>query len=336
MNDQKHVPDWHDVDANTFRNEVMPLNRPAVLRGAVAHWPAVEKGTESPLAMIEYLRKFDSGRPIHTLCADASIKGRFFYRDDMSGLNFERKKTPLASALDRLLALVQDEAPPALYIESTSIAEYLPNFSAENSLTLLPATVPPRIWIGNAVTVQTHFDLNDNIACCIAGRRRFTLFPPDQLANLYVGPFDFTLSGPPVSMVSLHEPDFSRYPDFRTALEHAQIAELEPGDALYIPYFWWHHVESLAKFNVLVNYWWNPSPPLGGSPFDCLLHAVLTLRDLPPNQREAWRAVFDHYIFQKKGDPLSHLAPEHRGLLGPMTPERAREMKAILLRILSR
>ena len=29
----------------------------------------------------------------------------------------------------------------------------------------------------------------------------------------------------------------------------AQTAELEPGDAIYIPYFWWHHVRSLTGFN---------------------------------------------------------------------------------------
>jgi hypothetical protein len=170
----------------------------------------------------------------------------------------------------------------------------------------------------------------------VAGRRRFTLFPPDQLSNLYAGPFDFTLSGPPVSMVDLRNPDLDRYPRFAQALEQAQVAELGPGDALYIPYFWWHHVESLESFNVLVNYWWNPARTLGGSPFDVLLHGILTLRDLPPAQREAWRIVFDHYVFQRSGDPMAHLPPEHRGMLGPMTPERAREIKAILVKLLSK
>jgi hypothetical protein len=170
----------------------------------------------------------------------------------------------------------------------------------------------------------------------VTGRRRFTLFPPDQLPNLYVGPFDFTLSGPPVSMVSLYEPDFERYPKFKTALEHAQTAELGPGDALYIPYFWWHHVESLERFNVLVNYWWNPARTFGGSPLDCLLHGVMALRDMPPAQREAWRVAFDHYVFQRNGEPMAHLAPENRGMFGTMTAERAREIKSILVKILGR
>ncbi len=330
------IPEWKDVGLERFRAEIAPLNRPAVLRGLVAQWPAVHAGTSSPHAMSEYLLRFDARRPIRSLTADASIKGLFFYRDDMRGLNFERKQETFGSALSTLLGLMESADPPATYIESTPIAEHLPGFVQENVLPLLPPSVPPRIWIGNAVTVQTHFDLNDNIACVVAGRRRFTLFPTDQLPNLYVGPFDFTLSGPPVSMVSLHEPNLQRYPKFKEALEHAQSAELEPGDALYIPYFWFHHVESLEKFNVLVNYWWNPARTLGGSPFDCLLHAILTLRDLPPAQRDAWRVVFDHYVFQRNGDPMAHLAPEHRGMLGAMTPERAREIRSILVRLLSR
>ena len=33
-----------------------------------------------------------------------------------------------------------------------------------------------------------------------------------------------------------------------------------PGDAIYIPPLWWHHVESLGQFNVLVNYWYRTGP----------------------------------------------------------------------------
>lgn len=336
MHNLTPVREWHDVDAECFRAEVQPLNRPAILRGLVAQWPAVRKAHESPQALASYLLQFDAGHPIISLNADASIKGRFFYNEDMTGLNFTRRKEPFPEAMQRLISLLAIEEPPATYIQSTPIPEYLPRFAQEHPVPLLPSSVPGRIWIGNAITVQTHFDLNENIACVVAGRRRFTLFPPEQIANLYVGPFDFTLSGPPVSMVSLHEPDFERYPRFREALAAAQVAELEPGDALYIPYFWWHHVESLTPFNVLVNYWWNPARPSFAAPFDALLHSVLAIRELPENQREAWRAVFDYLVFQRSGEPLAHLAPQQRGMLGPLTPERAREMRAVLLKILSR
>jgi hypothetical protein len=332
----QRIPARDDIDPQRFHAEVVAGNRPVVMRGLVAKWPAVAAGSSSTAAIRDYLLKFDAGRPLRALIGDAAIQGRFFYRSDMRGFNFERREMKLADALAFLLESMSAERPPAAYVESTPVTDHLPGFAEQNVLGLLPSTVGPRIWIGNAVIAQTHFDLQDNIACVVAGRRRFTLFPPDQLPNLYAGPFDFTLSGPPVSMVSLKDPDLARYPGFAQALEHAQVAELGPGDALYIPYFWWHHVESLERFNVLVNYWWNPARTLGGSPFDVLLHGILTLRDLPPAQREAWRVVFDHFVFLRNGDPMAHLAPEHRGMLGSMTPERAREIKSILIKLLSK
>ena len=202
-------------------------------------------------------------------------------------------------------------------------------------LALLPPSVAPRIWLGNQLVVQTHFDLSSNIACVAGGRRRFTLFPPEQVANLYVGPIEFNISGPPISMVSLRNPDLARFPRFAEALAASQSAELAPGDAIYIPYGWWHHVEALEPFNVLVNYWWNEARQVG-SPFDSMLHAILTLRDLPPEQRAVWRTLFEHYVFTSGDESMSHLPREQRGMLGPPSPERAQAIRAILARAFTR
>lgn len=329
------VREWRDVDLQMFREQIRPLNQPALLRGLVADWPAVREAQTSPQAIGGYLKRFDAGRPLALMWAPPSTGGRFFYRPDMRGLNFERRKSSITGAIDELLTRLNDVNAPAMFVESTPLPDFLPQLAAQNHLSFLDSVVP-RIWIGNAVVIQTHFDLSSNIACVVAGRRRFTLFPPDQLPNLYVGPFDFTLSGPPVSMVSLREPDFERYPRFRDALAVAQVAEMNPGDALYIPYAWWHNVESLESFNVLVNYWWNDAPATS-SPFDSLLHAVMALRDLPEDQRAVWRGIFDHYVFRTGGDPMAHLAPEHRGMLGAaLTPESVRMMKTALRNALSR
>jgi hypothetical protein len=319
------------VDLKTFREEILPANQPVVLAGLVKDWPAVQAGLQSARALGDYLRAFDQGRPVAVLEGPPSIRGHFFYRDDMRGMNFERRPSTISSTIERLLAQLDDPAPPALYIESTPTREHLPAFDAANAQPLLPAAVPPRIWVGNTLTVQTHFDLSSNIACVVGGRRRFTLFPPEQVVNLYVGPIEFTISGPPISMVSLDAPDLQRFPRFTEALRHARSAELGPGDAIFIPYGWWHQVRALSPFNVLVNYWWNEARP-AGSPFDCLLHAVLALRDLPPAQREVWRTLFEHYVFTAPDEALSHLPREQRGLLGPPSPERANAVRAILAR----
>jgi len=254
----------------------------------------------------------------------------------MNGFNFERKPEQLSNALKLLLKHLDDPAPPSIYVGSVQIRQSMPQFGNENSISFLDQSIQPRIWIGNNVTVQTHYDHSENLACVVSGKRRFTLFPPDQLKNLYVGPLDFTIAGQPISMVRLEDPDFEKYPKFKHALDEAYSAELLPGDAIYVPYMWWHHVESLAPFNVLVNYWWDPALPGTGAAFFALMHAVMSVRHLPPDKREVWRAYFEHYVFEDNGDPTAHLEQWEKGVLQDMSPELASHMKHWLIQGLTR
>src|SRR5205823_11513354 len=134
----------------------------------------------------------------------------------------------------------------------------MPGFRSENDLDFKSHGInpPPIIWIGNRTTASAHYDAPSNIACVAVGKRRFTIFPPDQIFNLYPGPLEPTPGGQSISVVDFKNPDFEKYPRFREALAVAHVAELEAGDAIFIPSMWWHHVEGLNAFNVLVNYWW--------------------------------------------------------------------------------
>lgn len=324
-----------DVDLKTFREEIRAAAQPVVLKGLVGHWPAVRAGRESPRALVDLIRTFDRGHQPNIIELPPAAKGHLFYREDMTGLNFVRKAAPIGATLERLLALANDPDPISLFIESMITQDFLPDFAAAHPMPLLDASIGPRIWIGNRTRVQTHYDLLYNIACVVGGRRRFTLFPPEQVANLYMGPLDFTPAGAPVSMVPLANPDPARYPRFAEAWRHARQAELEPGDAIYIPYAWWHHVEALTPFNVLVNYWWNDGPKVG-SPYAVLLHAALGLRDLPADQRAAWKSFFDLLVFSDPEESMKHLPPDKRGLLGPPSAQRMREVRQILAQALSR
>lgn len=317
------TPEYRNVDLAMFRNEIVPRYRPAVLRGAVTHWPSVREGAGREDAICGYLMRFDQGRIVKAFVGDASIKGRYFYNDDMRGVNYVQRDMPFSEAVKQLVSFVGNPEPPSLYVGSTPIPDCLPTLMRELPLELVDPSVIPRLWIGNATTVSTHYDLSDNIACVVKGRRRFTFFPPDQVANLYVGPLEFTLAGQPCSMVALRDPDFERYPRFAQALETAEEAELEPGDAVYIPYLWWHHVESLDPINMLVNYWWNDAQSGDPAAFECLIHAILTVRSMPPERRAMWRTIFDHYIFETGGNPVEHLAPRARGILNPLSPKLA-------------
>jgi hypothetical protein len=325
------IPELAQVDAARFAEEIVAAQHPVVLRGLAADWPAVRAAaTDEGLA--RYLGGFDRGAPVAALIGPPTIRGRFFYDETTRGLNFEQWRGTLRQVLAGLLDVAGDPAPPCLYVGSTPIPPVLPGFERENALSLLGPEVTPRLWIGNATTIQTHYDMSDNLACVVGGRRRFTLFPPDQVANLYVGPLDFTPAGRPISMVSLENPDLERYPRFVWALDHALVADLEPGDAIFIPAMWWHHVQSFGALNMLVNYWWTEAHALVGSPFDAFVHALKNVRHLPPRQRDAWRALFEHYVFETNGDPVAHLPIEARGVLGGLDERISTEVRSFLLK----
>ena len=325
-----------ELDGLRFRESFLPAFRPLVVRGAARTWPSVQRALQSRRAIIDHIVAHNLGRPVETFVGSPAIAGRFFYDPTLTGFNFERRPLSLAQSLELILSHAGDAAPPAIYVGALEIASHLPELAAEMRLGLAPESAAPRIWIGNAVEVSPHFDQSHNIACVVAGRRRFTLFPPEQVANLYVGPLDFTVAGQPMGMVSPDAPDLSAHPKFRHALAAASTAVLEPGDAIYVPPLWWHHVRSLEPLNVLVNFWWDEAPPGAGSPFESLVHGLLAIRHLPPAQRQAWRALFDHYVFETGDDPAAHLPKQALGVLGPLTPQLARRIREFLMRGLQR
>jgi len=332
------IREWRDVDAVTFRDAVVARYEPAVLRGLVDAWPAVEEARKSPQAIGGYLARFGNGHAVDVVMMPPHARGRLFYSDDMRGFNFTRTKGTIAEVSDKLLRYAKFDHRPSLAVQSALLADCLPGFAEANRLPILDAGVAPRIWLGSAVTTPAHFDESSNVACVVSGMRRFTLFPPEQLANLYIGPFGHAPTGTPISLVSLADPDFARFPRFREALAAAFAAELSPGDAIYIPALWWHHVQSLGKYNVLVNYWWKGAVGGGGSDsaLGCLLHCLLALRDLPATQRRVWQGFFDHYVFAADPCSVEHIPAHVRGVLGDVSPELAKQVKAFLVRELSR
>ena len=320
-------------DAERIRREVLEAGEPVVLRGLASDWPAVAAARTSAAALLEYLRRFESGAPVDAVMTPPEFAGRIYYREGLNGFNFVRNRLPLSAVAEQALRYAGHANAPAVAAQSAPIQESLPGFTAANPLPLAEASAQPRIWLGNAITTPTHLDEWFNLGCVVGGRRRFMLFPPEQIANLYIGPLDYAPTGAPMSLVQLHAPDFARFPRFRTALAAARSAELEPGDALFIPPLWWHNVESLDPFNVWVNYWWHANgAPLGSdSGFDSLRHAILNIRTLPAPARAAWRALFEHYVFGDPHDATAHIPPQRHGLLGNLTPadsERLREQIA--------
>ena len=336
--DAKPIRERRGDVPGALSDAVLASAEPVVLRGLVAHWPMVAAARESMQAAAAYLSRLErpNAPPVVATVGAPQIDGRVFYNDDLSGLNFRQEHIPLRTVLDTLLKYAAHEAPPMIYVASTTLDTWLPGFRVENDLPLDGRDPLASIWIGNRTRIAAHQDVPDNIACVVAGRRRVTLFPPKQLRNLYIGPLDFNPAGQAISLVDFAAPDLQCFPRFAEAMRHAQVAELEPGDAVFIPSMWWHHVEGLESFNVLVNYWWRGAPGWMDTPMNVLMYALMTLRDLPPHERGIWQEVFRHYVFEADADTAAHIPESARRVLSPLDENSARDLRARLLKRINR
>lgn len=307
---------------------------PFVIRGIGADWPLVQAGLRSAREARAYLLERARAVPFAVSIGEPGHGGRMFYSPEME-MNFRMARGKLADIFGGIDANEGRGDPPSVYLASIDVHTHFDGVHETNGVDL--GSRDPRIslWMGTPTRIAAHNDFPDNLACCIAGRRRFTLFPPEQFRNLYLGPIDNTPAGRAVSMVDFHAPDLQTHPDFVKALEQAQVVELEPGDALFIPSMWWHHVEGLSPFNILLNYWWRDTARFLGQPQDALNHAILSIRDLPAKDREIWRKLFDHYVFDSGPAVTDHIPEGGRGVLDPLTAETASRLRSFLLRTLN-
>ena len=324
------IAEWHEVDSETFLSEIVAANRPAVIRQLARAWPSVEACRHSAAEACRYLAQFDIGKSVYTIAAPPSEGGRFFYRSDLRGLNFKRGEIPLKQVLAQIEQQAGEDNQHAIAVQSLSVRDILPAFERDNPALLTDTAVAPTMWIGTAGKVAPHYDVHRNLACVVAGKRRFLLYPPGEVASLYPGPVLNAPGGVPVSLVNVWDPDLDRHPRYAEALAAGFEATLEPGDAVYIPGLWWHGVESLERVNVLVNYWWGGIADGAPSPNDSLLHAMLAIAGLDTAERAAWRHFFDFYVFRISGDPAAHLPAHLDDLATSLTDEQRRTVKEFL------
>ncbi|TPG51598.1 cupin-like domain-containing protein [Sphingomonas glacialis] len=326
--------DGATLEREPFVAEVASRCEPVVLRGLCRDWPVVAAQAESRAALLAYLARFDAGRSAEAFIGDPAIGGRYDYADNLADFTFSRETLGFGEALRRIADAADTAGRASVYMGSLPTDSHLPGFAAENQLSVVPDGVLPRIWLGTASAIGCHYDTFDNIACVVAGQRRFTLYPPSAIANLYVGPIDHTLAGQPVSLAASAAPGDPRYPDFDAIRHLAITVDLAPGDALYLPKLWWHSVEATAPFNVLVNYWWDGFASGPDAPYTTMLLAMIAIAERPPAERAAWRAFFDHYVFRPDGHPLAHLPETQHGILGPLRQGNYGRIRALVMRLL--
>jgi hypothetical protein len=331
----KTIAEIEVADAADLDRRLRKAERPFVVRGLIADWPLVEAGRRSGRDARDYLLRRRRNLPFTVSIGTPESGGRLFY-DDAMGMNFKTARAQLPEIFAQIDAAEGRADAPPIYLASIDVHEHFDGLHEENHVDLGSRSCLASIWMGTRTRIAAHNDFPENLACVAVGRRRFTLFPPGQFRNLYLGPVDNTPAGRAVSMVDFHAPDLEAHPRFAEALRHAEVAELGPGDAIYIPSMWWHHVEGLEDFNALVNYWWRETPRWLGQPQDALNHAMLSIRDLPEAEKALWRDLFDYYVFQNNEEAVAHIPEAARSVLAPLTPESAGRIRAFLLRTLSR
>ncbi|PKI17071.1 cupin-like domain-containing protein [Colwellia sp. 12G3] len=337
LNITNQVEELHDIKVDDIPDWLLLSDKPMVLRGFASQWPLVQAALKSSQHACDLLRTYYKGTPVNTCYAEPDINGRVFYNEQVDGFNYRASKADLNLVLDKLLSHQQDEKPPTMYVGSTEVNSFLPGFKEQHQTSIDNYSPLTSLWIGNQSKIAAHYDFPLNLACCVVGKRRFTLFPPDQIDNLYVGPMEFAPGGQDISMVDFDNPDFDKYPKFKTAIKHALVAELNPGDALFLPSMWWHHVEGLEAINMLVTHWWRNTPAFMGRPNNALLMAMLSLRNLPKDQRKAWKSIFNHYIFEHDEQSNDHIPDDAKGMLKmPIDELTARKIRAELIEKLKR
>lgn len=304
---------------------------PVVIPDLMKDWPLVSAGKTSIRELCDYLLSFYKGATVDALYLPFKEDGRMFYNEQLSGFNFTRSRMLFS---DALLTLQENQGKPkadTLYVGSTTIDSCLPGLLGENDSGLEALKPLGTLWIGNKSRIAAHYDASDNLICVAAGKRRVTLFPPEQVENLYIGPLHFTPAGQSISMVDFDSPDLTAYPKFEEAMRHALVIDLLPGDVLYIPAMWWHHIEAQENINLLINFWWRETEQFLGRAENTLYHALLTLKQLPAAQRKAWKALLDFYVFSDDEDRFQHITDLQKGPLGEIDENTHRQFKAWLV-----
>ena len=109
--------EFHGLDEEAVRRDVLRDKQPAVVRGLVENWVAVQEGRESSDRLIRYLKQFDSGKPVDALLAPPEADGQISYNATMTGFNFVRNRLSLNQVAEQVLRYAKFPKPPSVAVQ---------------------------------------------------------------------------------------------------------------------------------------------------------------------------------------------------------------------------
>lgn len=234
-----------------------PSCEPFVVSGCLDHWPALSNRSWTNLAYFESL----VGR--HRI-VPVEIGSR--YTDD----DWSQKLMTFGAFLDDYIFTARQnysarndiEITPA-YLAQHNLLDQIPRMHkdiavpdyvhARSLLGLWDNDADPiiNLWFGPADTVSpAHTDPHHNLYAQVLGYKFLRLFPPSETPRLY--PLQGIMNN--TSRVDVEDPDLDEFPDFGGAKSYDVI--VGPGDLLFIPVGWWHHVRSLTV-SCSISFWFD-------------------------------------------------------------------------------
>ena len=224
MVDLSRVPEVDQVDAATFQTEYKRPARPVIIRRLTESWPAREKWT------VEHLKQ-RAGEVVVPLYDSQPSR-------DHKHQHAPAARMPLGEYME-LLENGENDLRLFFFNFFNTIPDLTEDFQYPELGLKFFRKLPVLFMGGKGSRVQLHFDIDlaDILLCHFGGPKRVMLFAPGQTPWLYRVPFSFSA----LFDARVDKPDYEKHPALRQV--EGQVAELEHGDALYIPPGWWHFVE---------------------------------------------------------------------------------------------
>ncbi|CAH1119822.1 unnamed protein product [Phaedon cochleariae] len=215
--------------------------QPVKLKGCMEHWPASKKWLD-----INYLLKIAGDRTV-------PIEVGSHYVDE----NWSQKLMTLREFITRHYLSDSGNvgylAQHNLFEQISELKEdiHIPEYCCLS--TDYENSTDPDInaWFGPGNTVSPlHHDPKNNILAQVYGSKQVVLFSPKDTPYLY--PHEDKLLNN-TAQVNPIDPDLEKFQEYSKASMYKCL--LEPGEMLFIPVKWWHHVTSLEK-SFSVSFWW--------------------------------------------------------------------------------
>jgi ribosomal protein L16 Arg81 hydroxylase len=218
------------LSRDEFRDRYYAANRPVVIQDLMTGWRAMTAWTP------DYLKSVAGDRMIEVMTGrDADPKyelNGWKHRTELRFSDYIDKEYSGKVTNDYYMV------PNNAFFQRPEAAPLLQDFTAFPEY-LKPATAGRQcfLWFGPAGTVTPlHHDTSNILMAQVVGRKRYRLVPASQWQYVYNSTGVF-------SDVDCEKPDLNRHPKFRDATIIETI--LEPGEVLFMPVGWWHHVRAL-------------------------------------------------------------------------------------------